>query len=411
MPRSQRLSPGGLWRTSDIEAQKAAIKKELDEVGKVLNLPKRLSRALSRIRELENDTSRLGTLRRFIYVISALVHHLSHGGLISQQVQNLAHLGTAILKIQGIAPVTSKLGFLYGDLHLVLSQIYRKSGDQWHAGWQQLTSFYLSQRAPSGGKGFQSFVIGNLAIRLGQGRFALKEFENAKGYGVSQEHLGRVQLEHAKSLRLCGRVREAESIFEDLSSINQFSEGEKKELAWELMCRKVAKSGDITPLVMAIRKGKSHHKPIYIVEAFIWSRAVQTRQWIQRFPRMRNMARHKGITRKSLGFVYDCATAIDQCYDYEIPYDLRLDRLGRVLGRSSLLPTIDLELLLWGAAARWLARSRTFRFTALVLGKYHALCLQLSNGRFRDTLGILGDFEGYLDLLEDFTPTPEKQSA
>jgi hypothetical protein len=50
--------------------------------------------------------------------------------------------------------------------------------------------------------------------------------------------------------------------------------------------------------------------------------------------------------------------------------------------------TVDKELLVWAAAARWLGRNRVRVLADAARLSYEALCLRLSGGRSHDTLGL-----------------------
>ena len=68
-------------------------------------------------------------------------------------------------------------------------------------------------------------------------------------------------------------------------------------------------------------------------------------------------------------------------------------KLGQQLTRVSQLPSVDTELLVWAAAARWLARNRMEGLGALTLQEYRALSLRLSSGAHVDVLGLLPDLQ------------------
>lgn len=62
--------------------------------------------------------------------------------------------------------------------------------------------------------------------------------------------------------------------------------------------------------------------------------------------------------------------------------------------------SVDIELLIWLAATRCLARLHASELAVLCLAKYEALSRILSNGNSRDGLGIAADlyeFDWYKD--------------
>lgn len=379
-----------LWRRTDIESTKAEVKAELDAIGEASGNEARLRYALSRIEGLEEEDNRLGRLRRFVYTVSALVHHLHHGGLDARAIRTLAELAGALLKIQGITP-TSTLSSLYGDLHLTLSQIHRKEGHQWSAMWEHLTSFYLSQRDPSGGQGFQALSLGHHAIRLGLTRLALSQFEHAESGALPDSLRNRARLERIKTLRLMGRSDEAEPLSREALQSGTLDAAETLELKWEALCRRVQRDGDVSTLVAAVGPKGSHREPGYIIQAYAWTRATATRDWLTRFPTLGLFGRRANLRRHPSTETVLCTKALDAIHDSSVPYDIRLTRLGKMLSQAKRLPTLDWELLSWACGARWLSRNRTSRHALVATERFRALSLQASEGKSADMLGVLGD--------------------
>jgi hypothetical protein len=79
------------------------------------------------------------------------------------------------------------------------------------------------------------------------------------------------------------------------------------------------------------------------------------------------------------------------------------------LGESTLLPSLDKELLFRVACIRWLYRAKQVEFAAFVFADYEARCLTLSSGKSRDVTGLLGDVDRQ-ELLEHYV-APTLRSA
>ena len=94
---------------------------------------------------------------------------------------------------------------------------------------------------------------------------------------------------------------------------------------------------------------------------------------------------------KEYGYFYNCADTIDKCYDYQIPYILRIKMIGKILPQVRKVVSMDKELLVWAASARWLSRSKAFSLAAMALSEYRALSLRLSQGAQQDVLNIMGE--------------------
>src|SRR5690606_16560517 len=109
----------------------------------------RLHVALGIVRELEDDATSIGGLRRYIAIIYALVYHERSGGLSEKEVDGLVDLASALLRVHGIKPKKSKLASLFGDIHLIRSQILRNEGRPWDSAWEQQKALYLAGPRPS----------------------------------------------------------------------------------------------------------------------------------------------------------------------------------------------------------------------------------------------------------------------
>jgi hypothetical protein len=388
MESSYRKAAG--WQRATIDAEKLRIKAELDEVGLKDGQSARLRHALDQVFYLMNETDLPhAQMRCYIFIVSALIHHVRQGGLNSNQVTRLVSLANAILRTQGIKPASSKLGFLYGELHLALSQVYRRDGAQWKAAWEHEVALYLSQRSAK--SGFLSLTLGICASRLGHTGLAVGHFKRAEGIGLDARYHARTRLEWIKALRLAGDLDGSSKLAAETQTELGLTASEKLEVEWEGLCRQAQQTGELKPIISSVLKGRPHHSAMYIIEAFLWSRVVKSREWIVRFPTVRSLSRGTKIKSREAGYVFECAKALEECYDFDIPYLYRLETLGNVLASTEQLFNLDLELLVWAAAARWLARSRSHALTLLVVREYQAKSLRITEGRKKDALGLVQD--------------------
>src|SRR5262249_46003728 len=129
------------WTQKLVTACQSEVRAELVQIQESKGVHARLQAALRAIADLDADDTGQGRLRRYVYVMSALVHHERHGGLTPAQINRLVDLGYAILQAQGVVLGSKHLGSLYGDLHLIKSQILRLEGASWPAAWEQEMAF------------------------------------------------------------------------------------------------------------------------------------------------------------------------------------------------------------------------------------------------------------------------------
>jgi hypothetical protein len=393
MKRPRDKAPQDRWKVAEIaevqrETRELLVAVERDEKGGV---DAKLGAIFTGITNLADDPTPLGQLRRYVFCMSGLVHHQRFGGLKDSQVRRLSEIAFTILKTQGITAQSSRLGFLYGDLHLVLSQIYRTSGRLWEAAWAQQLARRLSKSAAGRGRGFQAMAAAVRALRLAHGRVAELEYRSAEALAESAEAAVNAGLGRLKTLRLMGRHAEVRELASALGARADMAEEQRTELAWEILCNQAQVDGDLGPLVRAVRRGEPHHTADYLLEAFYWTRAVSSTQWLEALPKVKTMARSPGLKPQRHGHFFRFAQALEDAYDAEIPFELRLHRLGDLLAEARELISVDKEMLAWAAATRWLARAHSFSLATLTMAEYHGLGRKLTDGRLADPLGVLDD--------------------
>lgn len=392
------------WKKSWIVGRQLKIRAELEEVRREKGTKARLHRILTRIVELSEDLSPSGKLDRYIFCMSALVHHLNFGGLGNKEVQQLEDVAVALLRAQGISSRKSSLSFLHGDLHLVLAQIFRKGGDSHRAGWHQNLAFYHSRTGHAAGPGPQYLALGIEKARLGHSNDAIRFFDLADGETLDSDRSFRSQVERIKVLRLSGNLDESRSVAMKLLAQGHLSKDRRLEVEWEILCINASQSGDIAPLVSAVQRGKSHHLPIYIVEAFVWTRICETKKWITQFPSIGQIAWKMKKDLKKIGIFYECAVVLQSSYQSQIPIDVRIKQLESVIFRVPQVATLEKELQLWGAFARWLLRSNIPVLSEFFLSRYRALSLVASNGTSTDVLRL------FPEASVSFLPTTRKSA-
>jgi hypothetical protein len=379
------------WSHRLIEAEKAQVRAELDARSDPADPARRLRAALEQVAALADDDSDRGRFRRYIFIMSALVQHERTGGLTDREVKKLFELAYKILRAQGIKPRTSHLSAMYGDLHAIRSQIFRKSGQPWQAAWEQQVSLQLAGKFPSGGIGFQQFAMANRALRLGHTVMAINLYQAALAAELSPLQKERAQFGVMMATWLAGRAGDGRP---EWAGDAVTSAGVSAELNWHVLTRSALADGDFSPLLVATRRGGDYHHAGYVIEAVLWCLACESRDYLSRLPSMEAMRRNQTLYPQEQGLWYEAAVVLQQCYDYSTPLPMRLSALSHILENRSRLLTIDKELLVLAAATRWLARSKSSSIALLVYSEYRSLSLRLSEGAIDDVLGILTDLKG-----------------
>lgn len=382
------------WDQETIDSVKASVKEELDRAAVPDDPRARLHAALVHVERLADDDSDLGRLRRYVFIVSSLVEHERHGGLSAREAENLVTLAYAILQIQGVRARSSRLSALYGDLHLIRSQIYRKDGQPWQAAWEQQIALHLSGAHPSGGEGFQTMVLANRSLRLGHTSTAIRQFRHCEALGVVPAYWARVRLGLLQSLWLARRHDEADDVRASTLASPDLPAAIREEFEWNGLVRQMQLTQDLSPLLAAIAPHSVHRQASYVIETCFWGSIVKSREFLPRLPRLQSLSRNKELHPQRLGAWYRSGTVLQDCYDFGLALPSRIRALGDALAARDGLVTVDKELLLLGAALRWLRRSKATDIAGLVADEYRALSLRLTEGASPDATGLLGDASG-----------------
>ena len=391
---NRKLTTSIGWDLQFIDEQKRLVKQDLDAHADPTEAHSRLELIFERLGSLADDDSDVGRLRRYIYAMSALVHHERVGGLSNRDVTRLVELAYAILQAQGVRPRASRLAALYGDIHLIKSQIERKAGYPWRAAWEQQVALQLAGDLPSGGLGFQRLGMGNRALRLGHAQLALRHFTEAEAAGLDDGPRARCWLGRMHALWLGGQSEEAGAMAARIVAATRIPDDIRREVGWFELIVQFQQTGDLAPMLKAIRHGGAYYEGTYIIETCLWAYAIESRGFLDRLPRLASIRRNKKLLPQRLGAWYDSGLRLQECYDHDLPLPLRLRGLSQTLEERDRLLTIDKEALILAAATRWLARSKSHDLALLVFSEYRALCQRLSNGKTSDCLQVLRDMEG-----------------
>lgn len=378
------------WTEDEIVAEKSAIKKELDALSDPKDPEKRLNAALEGVSKLEHDTSPLGFLRRYVYIMSALVHHEAHGGLQPRDIERLVDLAYAILQIRKIVPRSTVLASLYGDLHLIRSQIYRRLGNAWRAAWEQETAMQLAGRFPSGGQAFQRLVMANRLMRLGHGHVAIGMYRAAEALDLAPKHRQRNRLELIVALWLNNQGKAARDLLHESIADPVFG-AIKDNLDWQKLVFEFYDSGDLRPLIRETRKGERFFNAAFVIETCLLGLSAKSRTFLDRVPKLASLARNKDLQPRKQGAWFEAVSALQNCYDTSISMPLRMKQLGTMLEARWEFLGIDQELLFLGAALRWAIRARATHLIVLLWGEYSSLSLRLTGGATKDVLILFAE--------------------
>lgn len=394
------------WSKATIDKEKKKIRLEIDSVFQ----PKLKIRLIfEKIRGLENELSSVTQLKRYLYACYALMLHEKNGGLSEAEVRILGKMAFGSLRLQGISPGVSELSYLYRDLHLFISQIYRKMGNFWVSAWEQHLSHYVSKGSQSNNSEIQMMATAIRSLRLYSSDVAVQMFESVEKMSKGENH--RARLGKINALRLSGKRAEAKAMITATESSTTLKEDERTELEWEKLCLEVSESHEVGRLVNAIHRGKKHHESSYIIDTYFWINATQDPRWIERYPTLKSLTRNRDLDFKKYSIYFKVAKIMKGFYDYSIPFQLRLKDAEAILIHARKCLSTEQEMLCWIALSRWLARSRKYDFATLVLSEYRGLSYRLSQGKCDDVFGVAQDLLTSNWFLERTTGVIEQNST
>jgi hypothetical protein len=406
MNKKRNKSQGTGWTQVLIAEEKAHVKQAIAQLAVDDRMPHALRLAQAGSETLDPQVQ----LRAFIGVVSALVIEQNQPQLAPGQIRKLVQLAQSFLRVHGVEPGKGRSSSLYTDLHQALSLVYRRSGLHWRAAWeQQLAQHYAPREGDE--SGFASLALASRAIRLGNAALAWRRFETALASGsLSADQSMFAAIGKVRCLRLAGQADAAAAA---LTQLNPVGSAAQREIAWEAMCLRLRRESDLAEILAATKDtSASHYTASYLLETFLWTRAVQSKRFLDSTVKLRTIKRKSELHVRQQGFFFEACSTVEQCEDTTYPLTHRLGVLGETLARVDELITVDKELLVLAAAARWLARSHQFDLARFTLSRYRLLSWQLSDGQNADALGIAADMlasdwfagEAWTSALHSLTP-------
>ncbi|WP_141735063.1 hypothetical protein [Oligoflexus tunisiensis] len=378
-----------IWRRPNIEREKIGIKKELDQVLLSHREEGRLLYIIEQINQLSETRDAEKMLRRFILVMSALVHHYRFGGLGKRQINDLAMQGQEILRVVGVKPGHNQVAFLYSELHSILSDIHHSNHEFAQALWERQLSAKIAIM-PAEHMARQNLGMGTCSLRLGNAALAIHALKNGLSQTEDPHTRDRIRVQLVKAMRLAGRLEETRELIQESENIIR-DESCKLELQWQRVTLHASASQDLSEMIAITRKGMSHDASSYLMELYLWAAGQPKMKWLDRIPALDRSSGLVNINAQHHGQLQSITQSIAEAYDSTVPFIKRISEIKKVMPRIRDMPFVDHELLSWIAMARWLYRNRSYELAATVFMEYKSLSLKLSEGASGDILGLADD--------------------
>ncbi len=377
------------WKKTAIDETKKAIKVELDQILQQSGEAERLNYILEQIQFLESAEDSDALLRRFIFIVSALVHHDRYGGLGKRQIQDLSNLGQAILRVAGVKPGHTQVSFLYSELHTIISDIHHSNSEILQALWERQLAAQMAIMPPEH-TARQNLGMGIYALRLGNASLALHFLDRALADCDDPKVTDTIRVWIVKSHRISGQleagIEKAKAIESEIMDPSC-----RQELTWEQCCLESSLSGDLTEMMSLLRKQKSDYSSSYKLELYLWAAGHKKTQWLERLPKISRLVGSRVMESPKNAQLFAITQSLEEAYDSDIPFAKRLADIKKILPKISGLYYIDQEILVWNALARWLYRSRHYQLAAIAFYEYKSISLKLSEGRDADVLRLASD--------------------
>lgn len=408
MPGNNSSPQDKQWRRIQIDGTKAEVKAELDAIAVAQGDTAKLKHAVALSKGLMNNPSSQAQLKCFVCIVSAILQNARLQILKPALVAKLVQVANGILKLQGIKPQQSRLAFLYGELHLALSQNSRGEGRQWLSAWQLQLAEHFSKSNTSSQNGAHDFALATRLSRLGHVDLAMSLYRRGMASGLSGPALEGALLQTLRGLRLAHQHAEAQQFGLILNERGDLTKAARLDLQWEMSCLKVTKEGSLEVIWQLVQRRRPHYKAAFLLETWLWSACFESANFIERIPKPANLSRNKNLQAQKQGYFLEVVTSLEKLTDTAIPYGYRLMTVGKKLDHLEKMLTIDKVLLTWGALSRILARNGSFSFAILALAQYRALSIQLTSGQSTDALGLLADLyerPWYREYLSNHSPS------
>lgn len=384
------------WRRKDLQEIQSQIRDELASLNSD-SMQDRLKYILDQVAVLDNDLTIFGQQRRYFLVIFALVHHERFGGIPKPKLNQLYELAYALLTVNRIKPQTSKLSYLFSELNLVMSQIYLKEGLGLKSVWQQAMAKSFGGEQFPGGDGFYHLSMGIRLHHLGFMDQAVDHLRIAAESHLNGSSISKSRAYLVKSLRLSNSLSDAKlaiAKYKDLESNQDFI----NEFIWEKECIKMSQTQSLDACLQLIKKDASHYQGTYVLEAYLWSRALQSTVWTAKFFKVKTYAKHFNLKASDSNLLL--CQCLEDAYDSSIDFIVRVKKLGECLTSLDKSVGHQNRLLFLLSAARWLQRFNQYQLARIAISEYTALSFRLSQGQSNNVLGIGGDLIDKVKISE-----------
>jgi hypothetical protein len=341
------------------------------------------------IQRLGSSSDLEAPLRRLVYCISSLYHHRRHDCLKPSEVRSIYDLATAILRASGIKPAKSRVAFLFGDLHQVMTQIMLMEGRYWESALELARAHRFGEVSATDSEQQRSFAMGIRLERLGMLHDALATYDQIDASRLLPQNATNWLVRRLRLYRLLGRAQRHADL------VNGYENSENQDIRREVLYEKTIadciKTGEFRSLFNLVRKGGTHYQMGYILETRFWLASIKTREFLKELPTVLQLSRRIELNEQMDNLLIPISRLLDQVIDDDFSNNSRLDSMIAVLAKATTLPTFEQELLAMMTISRAASRRNFQDLSSLVANRYRFMCRAASNGQSDDLIGLLAD--------------------
>lgn len=240
---------------------------------------------------------------------------------------------------------------------------------------------------------YQTLATGNRLLRLGYRERAEMLFTEIDGRGDGNTRF-RSRMGLIICRRLMGDFEQVRILIDDgLKSLNDLTPAWRRDMAWERIICQATEEKDTTPMILATQRGGSHFGATYIVEAAVFTMAQKKKSMLERIRPIHAIRRDKSLRPRERWPLMTVAEIIQKAYDTSIPIDIRVQDVGKALLLAKRVPSVDGEMVVWVAAARWFYRMHIEEPLSICLGSYENLSMMVSSYTNKDSMGLADDMD------------------
>ncbi|MBF0441276.1 MAG: hypothetical protein HQK54_05175 [Oligoflexales bacterium] len=382
------------WNPEVFDAIKLAVKQEVSRLKTLAEPAEVKEHLLKQITLLEDRWASEDTMRRFLYIMQALILHSEHKVLSKKVLQMLFDLASALLKIAGTGPGKGRMTQVYRDFYLVKSQLSLSENRLLQSAWEYQLAMQISDGVPAGAEGYGQVTLGVKALRLGYLNQAVSSFTAAEQCELSPREFQRARAGRVMALRLKGESDAAVWLVrETLADKSRLTPQLATEMAWESTLLAIGHEADLAPLMRLCRPGREHYQGSYLLELFLLCHAVRKVSYRENFVKLSTLARKKELGLPGFQTLWLFCQDLEFIHQNDVAFATKLECMSKMTSQIEKLPQRGLQLLAWLALTRWLARNNNYQLANLAFHEYRSLSLRLTSGGSDDCLQIAGDIK------------------